>query len=563
MSSRTCRRCRNRFGLTFVLALFGTLVGCSESGSPGAASDEPWFEEIAAETGIDFVHRSGVPVQFWFPEIATGGVGLLDYDGDGLLDVYFVQGGALEATAQEKPANRLFRNDTGMRFEDVTTEAGTGDRGYGMGCAAADYDGDGHVDLYVTNVGANVLYRNRGSRFADVTTAAGVGDPAFGTSSAFLDYDRDGDLDLYVVNYVRWSPETDLICYSGSGEREYCGPNSYQAPAPDTLFRNEGSGVFADVSRASGVRAAFGNGLGVACADYNGDGWIDVYVANDGMPNQMWVNGGDGNFADKALTMGCAVNAASLSEAGMGVISIDVEHDGDVDLYLSHLREETNTMYLNNGRWFDDATARMGLGQPSFEFTGFGLGFLDFDHDRRLDIYVANGRVKRASPSFSDDVHAEPNLVYVAADDGIGFRELAPRGGTSQPLFHTSRAAAFGDLDNDGDPDVVVTNKDAGPYVLRNVAGDGGNWIVFRVLRKSGVHALNASLKLEAGGDTQWRRVQRAYSYCASNDPRVHYGLGNATGVDRITVHWPQGGSEEFGPFEANTIHEVRQGTGR
>ncbi|MFQ5491719.1 MAG: CRTAC1 family protein, partial [Phycisphaerae bacterium] len=411
--------------------------------------------------------------------------------------------------------------------------------------------------------GPNVLYRNNGDgTFSDVTEQAGVGDPAWSQSAAFVDYDADGLADLMVVNYVRWSIRSDRQCFSAADVRGYCGPSNYQAPMPDTLYHNEGQGHFADVSASAGLGAAFGNGLGVACGDYNNDGLTDIYVANDGMPNQLWLNQGQGKFLDEALLTGCAVNMQGASEAGMGVAAVDADHDGDLDLFMSHIRGESNTFYVNQGGWFEDTTARMGLGAASVDFTGFGLGFADFDHDGLLDLYLVNGRVNFFEPAFDgDDVFAEPNQLFAGRGESQ-FEEVMPRGGTLPELIATSRGTAFGDLDNDGDTDVVVINKDGPVHLLRNVRGEQGHWIIFRVLNDTGGYALDAVVKLEAAGQVQMRRVQRAYSYGASNDPRVHFGLGTAKTVDRVTVRWIDGGQAEFGPFEAGQIHDLRRQDG-
>ena len=525
----------------------------AERGGPG----QPWFEEVAAESGLDFTHSRG-PQRYLFPEIMSGGAGFLDYDGDGDLDVYLVQGGDLTPSAAPVAGNRLFRNRGDGSFEDVTAAAGVGDAGFGMGCAAGDYDADGDTDLYVTNVGPNVLYRNNGDgTFRDVTEVAGVGHPGWGSSCAFVDYDADGDLDLFVVNYVTWSIGTERRCGGRGGGRDYCKPNNYNAPAPDSLYRNNGDGTFSDVSEHAGLRTAFGNGLGVACADYNLDGRPDIYVANDGMPNQLWINQGDGRFSDEALLAGCAVNRQGMAEAGMGVAAVDVDNDGDPDLFMTHLRDEMNTFCRNDGGVFEDTSATTRLGAPSIPDTGFGMGFADFDHDGRLDLYVANGRVGRweSSPNPADP-YGEPNRLFRGLEAGR-FEEVP------SPLLDdidNSRAVAFGDCDNDGDIDILMVNNAGPARLLRNTVETDGHWVAFRVVNGAGSDALGATVRLEAGSRVQWRAVQAAYSYCASNDPRVHFGLGAATEVSSVTVRWPDGTQKTFGPFAAGVIHELRQG---
>ncbi|MHC4305506.1 MAG: CRTAC1 family protein [Planctomycetota bacterium] len=524
---------------------------------------DPWFEEVWAATGLDFVHTTGHDGRFWFPEISAGGVGLLDYDGDGYLDLYLVQAGTLDPSAGHPPGNKLYRNLGNWTFEDVTEAAGVGDTGYGSGCTCGDYDGDGDTDLYVTNLGPNVLYRNNGDgTFTDVTGAAGVGDASWGTSCAFVDYDQDGNVDLIIANYVAWSRAAELNCFAQSGERDYCAPKNYNAPSRDTLYRNLGDGTFRDVTVAAGMDQAFGNGFGVACADYNLDGHLDFYVANDGMANRLWIAAGDGTFTDEGLMLGCALNRYGWPEAGMGVAAVDIENDGDPDLFMSHIGKETNTFYINHNGSFEDATAKVGLAAPSQGFTGFGLGFADFDHDGHLDLYVANGRVRIAKPQHrDDDPFAEPNHLF-RSGGGMRFEEVIPRGGTAELRVETSRAAAFGDLDNDGDIDLVVVNKDAKPYLLRNVVGSRGNWVMFRVRDRRGHDAAGSWVGVDAGGRRQWHPVQRAYSFCASNDPRTHVGLGAATRVDGVQVRWPDGRTEAFGPFAAGAVHELREGAG-
>jgi hypothetical protein len=545
------------------------LPGCGDGDSTASSTPETvegpeWFEEVAARAGLDFVHQRGPTTRYDFPEIIGGGAAWLDYDDDGWLDLYLVQSGDLRSETPDALDNRLYRNVGDGSFRDVTDSAGVGDTGYGMGCAVGDYDGDGHVDLYVTNYGPNVLYRNNGDgTFTDVTAESGTGDSSWGTSAAFQDFDRDGDLDLFVANYVAWSPEIDLRCTSGTGDRDYCKPTNYNQPAPDVLYRNEGDGTFIDVTEAAGIIRAFGNGLGVACGDFDRDGWVDLYVANDGMPNQLWINQRDGTFVDRAMLAGCAVNLQGMAEAGMGVAAVDVEPDGDLDLFMTHLRDESNTFYVNQEGIFEDTTAVLGLSAPSIRYTGFGIGFADFDHDGLTDIYVANGRVGTWDPAPSpDDPYAEPNLLFRGTEQGR-FEAVRPAGGCAGCPMENSRAAAFADYDEDGDVDVVVVNNHGPVRLLRNDAGGARHWVGFRVLDQRGRDALGAAVRIDAGERAQWRQVQRAYSYCASNDPRVHFGLGELSAVDRVTVRWPDGREEAFGTVEVDARYELQRGTGR
>ncbi len=499
----------------------------------------------------------------YLPESVAGGVGLLDYDRDGNLDVYFVQGGRIGGSREDIPGNALYRNLGGGRFVDVTEQAGVGDIGYGMGCACADFDSDGWTDIYVTNVGSNVLYRNnRDGTFADVSRSAGVDDPAFGASAAFFDYDRDGDLDLFVVNYVVWSMESELFCDTPTDQPGYCIPTHYEAPAPDTLYRNNGDATFTNVSTVSGISESFGNGLGVVPADLNDDGWLDLCVANDVSPNGLWINRHDGTFHDVAMEQGIAYNEEGLVEAGMGIDAQDVEGDLDLDVFMTHFGAETNTLYINETGFFEDRTNQAGLA-GSRPFTGFGTALADLNNDGALDIYVANGRVGIVQSTYytQDDPFAEPNLLFEGLLNGT-FKEVMPRGGTTKLLVHASRGAAFGDYDNDGDIDIFVVNRDAPAYVLENRVGSENHWIAFKVTDHPGRTAMGARVKISVGVREQIRDVRVAYSYCSSNDPRVYFGLGTSSRVDDVSITWPDGSVQTFGPFAADQIVDLTRGNG-
>lgn len=538
-----------------------TALSCSDSTS--GSTEDRWFEDATAESGIDFVYASGASESYRFPEIMGGGAALFDYDGDGDLDLYLVQSGSLTEPAG-RPRNRLMRNEGPGTFVDVTEEAGVGHTGYGMGACVGDYDGDGDIDLYVTNLGPNVLYRNLGDgTFEDVSDASGTAETSWSTSCAFVDLNDDDRLDLFVANNIGWTEEVELYCANYYHEADYCNPNNYNSPVPDTLFKNTGDGRFEDVTRESGIVGAYGNGLGVTCGDFDLDGAIDLYVANDARANQLWRNTGDMKFEEVALISGCAVNGDGRPEAGMGVQFVDVEDDGDLDLFLTHLRDESNTFYRNNSGVFGDATNATGMLGPSIRFTGFGMGFADFDQDGVLDLFVANGAVQGwktpMDTSERADRYAEPNLLFRGLGDGR-FEEI-PDCGLGETLFGTSRAAAFGDLDGDGDVDVVVVERDAQTRVLRNVKGDRNRSVSLRVLR-GGKDAVGALLSIETSEGTQVRNVGPAYSYLASNDPRVHVGLGGASEVRRVVVTWPGGDRESFGPLAAGKQHLLRAGEG-
>ena len=529
-----------------------------QSRSGSAAPAAVWFEEVAAERGLDFRHIAGQDGQKWLPQIMGGGAALVDADGDGDLDAYLVQSGRLTAPASEQPPNRLYGN-RGDGYFEAPPESGAEAPGYGMGVAAGDVDNDSDVDLYVTNLGENALLRNRGrGRFEDATEGSGLGDPGWGASAAFFDYDRDGDLDLVLVNYLRWRADSEIDCVNTLGLPEFCGPQSYAAPTPDRLYRNDG-GAFADVSAAAGFEAVAGNGLGVACADFDGDGLQDVFVANDQTMDRLWLNRG-GRFEESAMMAGCAVDEDGKPKAGMGIAVGDVDDDGDPDLAVCNMHDETDSYFLNEGSYFRDVTAGRGLA-ASRRFTRFGMGWLDFDNDGYLDLYEANGKVEVRERRYADDPYAEPNLLFKGEPGGF-FQEALPRGGTAEPLVFTSRAAAFGDVDGDGGVDILVANCDGPAHLLRNVASPRGRWISFRVVLENGRDALGATVSLGAGERRLVRDVRAAYSYLASSDPKVHFGLGEETRVFDVTVRWPDGSSERFGEFDAGSVVELRRGAG-
>lgn len=558
-------------GLAGMLPLLG-LAACGSSTDtppPGdSASSEaaaPWFEEVAASSGLTFTHQSGHRDAFWMPEIMAGGAAWLDFDDDGDLDAYLVQGGRY-GSPDPAVANQLFENLGQGRFAAVAGASSAdgaahrndlADSGYGMGVAVGDADGDGRVDLYVTNVGRNTLLLNRGEgRFVDVTEEAGVGDTGWGSSAAFLDFDRDGDLDLMVANYLRWSPETEVQCHSDRGEADYCSPQSYNAPAPDVLYENLGDGTFRDVSKASGIGRVAATGLGVAINDFDGDGWLDIFVANDGMPDHLWINLQDGRFEERAMALGCALDRSGIPKAGMGVTVADLDADGDPDLLVGNLNTESDSLFLNRAGYFTESTARLGLAATSRPFTRFGKAWTDFDNDGLFDLYQANGRVTQHGEPFSADPFAEPNLLYRGLP-GPKFQEMAPRGGTEPPLYASSRAAAFGDFDNDGGIDILVVNRDSTAHLLHNRLASRGHWLILDVREASGAPALGAMLHVDLTVGRRIFTVQNAYSYQAANDPRVHIGLGEMDRLPSVQVVWVDGERTELTDLAADRVHRL------
>ncbi|MCE9634541.1 MAG: CRTAC1 family protein, partial [Planctomycetes bacterium] len=374
--------------------------------------------------------------------------------------------------------------------------------------------------------------------------------------------DGDGDLDLWVDCYLRWTPATERRCDAPRGGRDYCSPRAYNAPAPDHLFRNDGGGKFTDVSEAAGLRKVYGNALGVVTGDFDGDGRADVFVANDGVENQLWLQTSPGRFDDQSLVWGCAMDRDGTAKAGMGTCAVDIDDDGDLDLYVVNLVSEGDSVYRNEGRHFLDRTATAGLVGASKPFTRFGVGLADFDLDGRLDIYVAHGGVTRTMDPQSHDPYAAPNQVLRGLAD-LKFAEVRPVGGTAAPAIATSRGAAFGDIDGDGDVDVLVANRDGRPHLMVNVAPRAGNWAMLRVLTAHHGDALGATMTCRAGGRRITRDVRAAYSYCASNDPRIHLGLGAAAVLEDVRVRWTDGTVEAFGDLPAGRVHTVVRGSGR
>jgi hypothetical protein len=553
----------------FVLLLLAAACGdegdAPRSRSAGTQSQAPsksgaLFRECAEERGLRFLHRAAQERRFHFPEIMGAGLALLDFDSDGDLDVFCVQSGDLLAPSPND-GDRLFENDGQGRFRDVTERARLRESGYGMGAVAGDYDSDGDVDLYVTNVGANVLWRNEGDdTFSDVTSFAGVGDHAWGTSAAWVDYDADGKLDLAIANYLRWSTATEQECFVRTGVRDYCHPNNYGAPARDTLYRNLGDGRFEDVSEAVGLGAAFGNGLGVTAGDFDGDGRVDLFFANDMLANQLWIQGADGTFKDRAMALGCALSSRGEAESGMGVQAFDHGDDGDLDLFITHLRGQGHVLFCWNGAGFDDRTAPAGLSASTVGDTGFGCGFADFDHDGDLDLYVGNGHVILEQP-YADprQPYAQPDLVALQNERGR-FERVRAEDALAVSGIGATRGVALGDIDGDGDVDVLTTDCGGVLRLYVNEAPKSGAWIALRLLTAGGSDALGAKARLRAGGRDYWRRIDTGASYGSSHSPILHFGLPLGAKIESVEIVWPDGARQELGALETGRVHVVRRG---
>lgn len=545
-------------------------------GTPSGAAD--LFIERAREAGIDFTHVNGMSGQWYMPEIMGAGAALFDFDNDGDLDAFLVQGGPFGPQAQRPGGlnHRLYRNELvsksgkgELRFTDVTAESGITLSDYGMGAAAGDFDNDGWTDLYVTALGSNQLWRNNGPDasgrvpFTDVTRKTGADDPRWSVPAAFFDFDRDGWLDLYIGNYLNFSFATHKPCKTAAGAPDYCGPVPSDA-VPDRLLRNRGDGTFEDVTRKAGIGAEYGPALGVSTADVNGDGWIDVYVANDETPNLLWLNQKNGTFKNDALLSGSAVSGEGKPQASMGVDAGDYDADGDEDLVMDNLTGEGNTLYRNDGTGtFEDVSRASGIQAPSWPFTGFGAAWIDYDNDSRLDLMTVNGAVK----VIEEQVRAKDPLPLKQTKQlfrNVGnsrFEETTKQAGPAFALPEVSRGAAFGDVDNDGDTDVLVANNNGPARLLVNQAA-GAKWLGLRLVTGKR-DALGARVTLERpGAPALWRRARADGSYASANDPRVLFGLGNKADVGKVTVRWPSGRIEEWKGIAAGAYTTLREGEG-
>ena len=554
---------------TFIcLCLNPWLVGELSPTLP-AFQDRPFFTEITRQVGLDFVHDPGTEGKYMAPEVMGSGGAFFDYDNDDDLDIYLVQAGPLpESKNESRVPNRLYRQNADGTLTDVTAESGLGDTGYGTGVAVGDIDNDGLVDVYVANYGPDALYRNRGGgKFTNITALAGIGENGWSASAVFCDYDRDGYLDLYVSHYVKFDPTK--VCVKGDGARDYCSPQSLPYES-DVLYHNNGNGAFTDVSGPAGLLGVRAPGLGVLCSDFTGDGLPDFYVANDGEANQLWVNEGNGKFLDQAFLRGAALSGMGRPQASMGVALGDVEGDGDLDLFMTHLVNDYNTLYLSDGKGgFDDVTAAAGLLTPSLPWTGFGTAFFDLEHDGDLDIVVVNGRVDRgpvlpeARMSSYWNRYAEPKHLY--QNDGKGrFTDISRLTGSFGAEIELSRGLAVGDFDRDGDLDLLVTNT-AGPARLyRNDAKKTGSWLLVRAHDTPHQRdAPGAVVTVFSGGKRYLRVADPAFSYLSSNDARAHFGIPGATRADRIEVRWPDGSREVFPAVPLNQSIVLKKGQGK
>jgi hypothetical protein len=556
-------------------ACLASALGCRgpapEPAAPAPVDDPIWFRDDTAAVGLDFRHDAGPVGRYFLPQVIGSGAALLDYDNDGRFDLYLVQNGGPGAPAR----NRLYHQGRDGRFEDRSAGSGLDIAGYGMGVAVGDFDNDGFVDVYVSQYGGGRLFRNRGNgTFEDVTRAAGVEQPCWCTSCCFVDYDRDGWLDLVVVNYVDY--DAARVCGPANGKRDYCHPSNFPGRAL-RLFHNRGPDAkghwrgFEDVTQAAGL-AKPGPALGVVCADFNGDGWPDILVANDAQPNRLWINRHDGTFADEALARGVAFNDSGRAQGNMGVALGDVGGTGRFDLFISHLTEETHTLWRQTSPGlFADRTVAAGLAAPRWRGTGFGTIVADFDLDGAPDLAVVNGRVARTRGPLPPDASLDPYWAAYAernqlfANDGKGqFRDISLGNTAFCGAYGVNRGLVWGDFDGDGRVDLVMTCVAGPARFYRNVAARKGHWLMVRAIDPA-LHrdAYGAVITVRAGGRCRVGSVNPGQSYLCSGDPRAHFGLGTAAHVDQVRVDWPDGSSEVFPGTGVDRVLRVERGKGQ
>jgi enediyne biosynthesis protein E4 len=515
------------------------------------------FRELAQQSGLDFVLQNNPTPRKHMIETMPGGVAAFDYNGDGLTDIFFTNGASIPSLQKDSPkfSNRLYRNDGGMKFTDVTLEAGVAGAGYSMGAAAADYNNDGHVDLFVAGVYRNILYRNLGNgKFEDVTEAAGIKSDKWSVAAGWLDYDNDGWLDLFVVNYAHWTPDFDRYC----GERDrnlrvYCHPKYFEGLS-NNLYRNRHDGTFEDVSVKSGISAHIGRGMSVAFADYDNDGLTDIFVTNDNLPNFLFHNKGDGTFEEVALQAGVALTNNGLPIASMGADFGDFNNDGLPDLSVTALAGETFPLFRNSGKGvFQDATPDTRLGPLSVTRSGWSNGFFDFNNDGWKDLFTANSDVNDLIDLFQPTHYKQPDSVFVNLADGT-FRDVSSEAGLSIARAH--RGSAFADFDNDGRIDVVVSALGEPAELWQNVSPDGNRWLILKLTgTRSNRDGIGAKVRI----GNQSNQVTTAVGYASSSPQAVHFGTGKLERIDRIEIRWPSGTVQVLRNVATKQFLEVRE----
>ncbi|MBL7153499.1 MAG: CRTAC1 family protein [Phycisphaerae bacterium] len=541
-----------------MVLVFSCAFSCP--GADGAIT----LRDVTKETGITFTHTDGGGGELYVMEPMTGGLALFDYDRDGDVDIYFINGAPLKGTTVDTPPkNALYRNDGNFKFTDVTERSGAGDTEYALGVAAADYDNDGDLDIYVNNFGPNVLLRNNGDgTFTDVTARAGLANGhKVGASTSFLDMDKDGDLDLYVTNYVEFSYDKHVTT-TENGYRIYLGP-PYFGPTRDNLYRNNGDGTFTDVSEESGISGHLGTGMGMVCADYDNDGDTDIFVANDiSAGNFLFKNDGTGKFEEIGLMAGAAYDLQGDEQGSMGVDCADYNNDGWLDFYQTSYNKQMAVFYRNiNGAMFEDVSMVTGAGTGTYAPVTWGIGSVDFDNDGDRDIFVACGHLQDAIEFYdSTETYFQENVLLMNTGDGK-FTDVSKQSGDGMRVKLSSRGAAFDDLDNDGDVDVVILNSRREPTILRNDSESSNHWLQVRLQGvKTNRDGVGARVKVVAGDLTQIDEVHSGRGYQSHYGMRLHFGLGKRNLVDRIEVRWIGGGTDVLENIAADKLVTIVEG---
>ncbi len=558
------RLLRNAAALAVASPLHASFLNSAAGPASLPVRTNPTFEEIPASTsGISWVHTAGKSANKYLPETSGAGCAFLDFDNDGWMDIYFVNSGKCDLYDPPHPLqNALYRNNRDGTFTDVTKKSGVGGGGYGMGVAVGDYNGDGFADIYVTQYGRNILYRNNGDgTFTDVTEKAGVAAPGWSSSAVWFDYDNDGRLDLFVCQFAEY--DRSIECKDVNGVRHYCFPRIYQ-PHASILFHNNGDGTFTDVSKVTGISDHLGKAWGVVATDLNNDGKMDLFVANDTVPNFLFMNRG-GRFEEVGLVADVAYSADGHARSGMGVDSADFDQDGNMDLFVANIDQEIFSLYRNNGDGtFEDMAMPLGIGMPTRWMSGWGLKFLDYDNDGDLDLILANGFPDDLIDQTSSSVKwKEPLLLF--HNEGKTFKDVSAESG---PVFGKSfpaRGLAVGDFDNDGGLDVLISNNDAPPVLLRNNVGKLNHWLgVLLVGRKCNADAVGARVTYQAGDLKRSRMKTGGGSFLSAHDPRIILGAGQHPKVDWIEVKWPlpSGAVERFTGLPINRYITLVEGTG-
>ncbi|PYY04920.1 MAG: RNA-binding protein [Acidobacteria bacterium] len=559
---------------SFLLRLLATIPAVKRlAGTLPTQATPPLFEDVTARSGIRFKHAASRTSQKYLPESMGAGVAMFDYDNDGWLDLFFVNGaripdpmprGASPDKSDPRFWNRLYRNNHDGTFRDVTEAAGLEGRLYGMGVATGDYDNDGNVDLLVTNLGGNILYHNNGDgTFTDVTAKAGVGGSGWCTGACFVDYDRDGRLDLIVTRYLEWDFSSNVFCGEHKpGYRAYCHPDQFNAISY-LVFHNNGDGTFTDVSKKCGLAGSPGKALGVAIHDFDADGWPDVFVANDSVAEQLFHNNHDGTFSEVALLAGLAYDQNGRAFAGMGADFGDYQNNGWPAVFVNALANQQYKLFRNDKGKFEDVTDAIGLGALTISHSGWGAKWIDFDNDGWLDLFVAQGHVMDNIELTEPRLHyREPALLL--KNEQNGFRNVSAQGGPALMVPMAARGAAFGDLDNDGFVDVAINSNDSSALILRNSGKSGNHWLTLQLIGSaSNRDAIGSKIRLIADRALQQTAfVSTAGSYISASDKRAHFGLGSSNKVQLIEITWPSGIMQRLESVAADQILTVREPSG-